>query len=217
MLLMMSLAISTLAGYKARPWTPRAVDSYPARLASEGVTIAVDPLYTDALAAQVFDDRTIVFRAVMPLAVIIFNDNDYPVEVEAACIEVLAQGERMLSLEPDVALHRMMMIQNWPKSPEIGLPGGMPPILTKFSTADTALLQDFQRKWLGFQKVQPHTTGGGFAYMRVPARKDLKAMLAEGRVHIPKVFRPDTGASLLFFEIELKSAVDAVKNPARDR
>lgn len=211
MLLLMSLSIPTLAGYKVRPWTPRAVDSYPARFASEGVTIAVDPLLTDALAAQVFDDRTIVSRAVMPLAVIVFNDNDYPVEVDPASIEVLAHGARMLPLKPEEAVHRLTT-QTRRKIGGIGLPGG---IRIKFDTAETALLQDFQRKWLGFKKVEPHTTGGGFVYVPVTAGKDLKAMLAEGRVYIPKVFRPDTGASLLFFEIELKSAVDGMKNSDR--
>jgi hypothetical protein len=210
LLLLMSVAVPTPAGYKVRPWNPRAVDSYPARLASEGVTIAADPLLTDELAAQVFDNRTIVSRAVMPLAVIIFNNNDYPVEVEAASIEVLTHGGRMPTVKPNEALHRMLTIYQ-AKPRDIGFPGGMPPKTPKLSAADTALLQDFQRKWLGFKKVEPHTTGGGFVYVPVMFGKGFKDLLAEGRVYIPKVFRPDTGASLLFFEIELKPAVNAVK------
>jgi len=50
------LSALAIGGYKARPWTIGAAESYPARLSSEGVTIAVQPLFQDALAARVFDD-----------------------------------------------------------------------------------------------------------------------------------------------------------------
>jgi len=212
MLLLLCAAVPLLAGYKVRPWTPRAIDAYPAKLLSEGVTIAAEPLLNDALAAEVFDDRAIVSRTIMPLAVIVSNSNDYPVEVEASSIEVLADGRRMLPLEPDDAVLQMLKSEKKRKIGGIGLPGG---IRIKFDTAETALMHDFQRKWLGLKKVEPRTTGGGFIYVPVPAGRDLQAMLAGGRIYIPRVFRPDTGAELFFFEIDLKPAVDALKSPRK--
>src|SRR5437773_11461533 len=71
-----------LAGYKARPWSIRPLESYPSRLTSEGVTIAVEPLFLDSLAAKVFDKNDMVTRGIMPVAILIFNENDFPVMVD---------------------------------------------------------------------------------------------------------------------------------------
>jgi hypothetical protein len=62
------------AGYNARPWRIRARDSCPARLASEGFTKAVEPLFQDSVADQVFDKDDMITSGIMPLAVAVFND-----------------------------------------------------------------------------------------------------------------------------------------------
>jgi hypothetical protein len=62
---------------KQRSWQIRTADDYASRLTSEGVTIAVEPLFRDELAAVVFDKNDIVTRGIIPLAVVIFNGNDF--------------------------------------------------------------------------------------------------------------------------------------------
>ncbi len=47
---------------------------------SEAITIAIEPLFTDTLAAQVCDKKDTVTRGIMPLIIAIFNDNDFMAE-----------------------------------------------------------------------------------------------------------------------------------------
>ena len=77
-LILLWTAGAGMAGYKAREWNAKARELYAASLSSEGVTIAAEPLFTDALAARAFDKKDVVTRGIMPLALVIFNDNDYP-------------------------------------------------------------------------------------------------------------------------------------------
>jgi len=107
-LLLFGLACSTLlAGYKSRPWQIRGADGYASRLASEGVTIAVEPLFRDDLAAVVFDKNDIVTRGIIPLAAVIFNGNDFPVRVDAESIELINGDDRLHTLQPGEVVARV--------------------------------------------------------------------------------------------------------------
>ena len=96
-----------LAGYKVRPWNIRSAESYPARMTSEGVTIAVDPLFQDALAAQVFDKNDIVTRGIMPVAVAIFNENDFPVMVQGTSVELITGDDRLRTMYPNEVVPKL--------------------------------------------------------------------------------------------------------------
>ncbi len=190
------------AGYKARPWSVRARESYPASLTSEGVTIAAEPLFTDALAARVFDKDDIVTRGIMPLALIIFNDNDYPVEVEGASIELVHDGERLRTLMPDETVYRLFN-----KKGKSWLIPQMPKISRSDLNADA--LEDFNHKFLADKLVPPHGKDAGFLYLQTGAPQDMASYLSNSTVYIPNVYRRDKGSRLVFFEIELKPALAA--------
>jgi hypothetical protein len=203
------LGVSAMpAGYKIRPWRPRAIDSYPAKLTSEGVTIAVDPLFTDALAAQVFDKSDIVTRGIMPLAVIIFNSNDFPIEVEEKSIELQQEGSRIRSLDPLSAVQIIYASKPGRNVPVIVSPIPLPRITVTKSHAEAC--QDFKEKYFSpLKRVERNATVGGFLFM--PAREpgSLAADLAGARLYIPNLCRSDSGRSLLYFEIEIKPAIEA--------
>jgi hypothetical protein len=182
----------SFAGYKARPWNIRQRESYSASLTSEGITIAVEPLFTDALAAQVFDKNDMVTRGIMPLAVVIFNDNNFPVTLNAATI-VLNQGEdHFHSLPVNEVVHRLF--QKGGKGTWIPRP--FPRITVDKGNQDA--LEDFDNK------------SGGFLYLHIPGAGEMATYLSNARLYIPEVYRQDTGAKMIFFEIDLKPAIDAV-------
>jgi len=192
-----------LAGYKSRPWTPRSAESYSARLTSERVTIAAEPLYNDALAAQVFDKNDIVSRGIMPLAIVIFNDNDFPVRVEGASIEIITGDEHVHTLAPvDVAARifqkssKNIFVSQSPR-----LPGG--------ERVNSDALADLEHKFLADKTVAAHDKGGGFLYLHSPVPEDLRLYLSNSRVYIPGVYRVDDGSKMIFFEIDLKPALDS--------
>ncbi len=166
-LVILFLCALAIGGYKARPWTIGAAESYPARLSSEGVTIAVQPLFQDALAARVFDKSDIVTRGIMPVALVIFNENDFPVQVDGAPAELIHEEDRLRTLEPAQVVHRLFSKDKrnvWVPQPVPRLPGGGRP--------DTEAFDDFEHKFF-----------------------DRKM---------------DTGAPMIYFEIDIRPAVDAV-------
>ncbi len=197
-LVLLLTGATVMAGYKAKPWTPRALQTYAAKLASEGVTIAVDPLYRDALAAQVFDKSDMVTRGIMPLGVIIFNDNDFPVMIRFSSIELIHQDQHTHTFLPNEVVQRLFAKGNkgtW-----------IPQPLPRKTTGDGInhdALDDFDHKFLGDKIVEPHSKGGGFLYVHIPSDK-IEPYLAASRLYIPDVYRQDKDERMIFFEIELK-------------
>ena len=189
------------AGYKARPWSVRARDSYRATLTSEGVTIAAEPLFTDTLAARAFDKDDIVTRGIMPLAIIIFNDNDFPVEVEGSSIELIRGSDRLHTLMPNEVVYRLFRKDKSSWLPQI-------PKLSK-SDPNSDALEDFDHIFLMDKLVAAHGKEAGFLYFQLREPKDLISYLSNSTVYIPNVYRRDNGSRLVFFEIELDAAVNA--------
>jgi len=189
------------AGYKARSWSVRDRGSYPSSLTSEGVTIAAEPLFTDALAAQVFDKGDMVTRGIMPLAILIFNDNDFPVEVDGLSIELIHQKDHVRTLYPNEVIYRLF------KKDPSWISRQIPRVSRSELNQDA--LDDFDQKFLLNKIIPPREKGGGFVYLHLPESKDLVSYLTNSVVYIPNVYRRDDGSRLIFFEIELQAAMRA--------
>lgn len=203
-------ASALLAGYKARPWQIRGSDAYASRLTSEGVTIAVEPLFRDDLAAVVFDKNDIVTRGIIPLAVAIFNANDFPVRVDAESIELINGDDHLRTLQPGEAVVRAFKKGskgNWIPNPIPKVPG------TGDGRNEEALM-DFEHKFLAGKIIPARSSGGGFLYFLVPSN-DPGSYLLASRVYIPDVYRDDTGGQMIFFELDLKPAIEAAPAKAR--
>jgi len=189
------------AAYKSRPWSVNERGSYPANLTSEGVTIAVEPLFTDALAARVFDKPDMVTRGIMPLAVIIFNDNDFPIEVDGLSVELIRERTPVRTMSPNEAVYRLFRKdRTWISKAAI-------PRIPR-SDLNEAALDDFDAKFLLEKTVGPHEKGGGFLYLHIDSN-DLVSYLSAAVVYIPNVYRRDNGSRMIFFEISLEAAIPA--------
>jgi len=189
------------AGYKAHPWEMAARQSYPASLTSEGVTIAVEPLFTDALAARFFDKDDIVTRGIMPLAILVFNDNNFAIEVDGLSIELLEGNDHLRTLMPSEVVNRLFLKDKaW---------AGQPIPRLSRSQLNREALEDFEAKFLLRKAVAAHERAGGFLYLHISDLKDIASYLSNALVYIPKVYRQDDGSRLIFFEIPLKAAINA--------
>jgi hypothetical protein len=190
---------TVLAGYKPHPWKLRAAEDYPARLTSEGITIAAEPLFLDALAGQVFDKDDIVTRGIMPLGVVIFNDNPFPVRLDSSTIEIIEGDEHIHAIPPSDAVHQLFK-----GSRNILVPSSIPK-----QTLNPEALADFELKSLEGKEIGAHDKGGGFLYLRISSR-DIRSDLSRSRLYIPDIYRQDKGSRLIFFEIDLKPAIEAI-------
>jgi hypothetical protein len=190
------------AKYKVQTWNTRPRESYAASLTSEGVTIAVEPLFTDAAAAQVFDKNDMITRGIMPLAVIIFNDNDFSVEVDGMSIELIHKDQHIRTMPPNEVVYRLFRKdKTWTTQPM--------PKLTR-QDLNTDALDDFDDKFLMKKTVSSHSNGEGFLFLHIPNSENLASYLSQSLVYIPKIIRDDTGSRLIFFEIVLAPAFKSV-------
>ncbi len=192
------------AAYKARPWSLRPVAAYPAQLTSERVTITVEPLYRNESAAAVFDSKDMVTRGIMPIAIGVFNENDYPVRVEADSIEMISGDEHVHTLAPGEVVYRLFhqgSRKEWVSQP-------MPRDPTRMQLNRDALA-DFEQKFFGSKVVGPHSNGGGFIYIHPPSAADPEKYLSGARVYIPGIYREDTGQKMIFFEMDTKACLNA--------
>jgi len=188
---------SGIAGYKAHVWSANARESYPATLSSEGVTIAAEPLFTDALAARVFDKKDMVTRGIMPLAIVIFNDNDYPIEVDGLTVELVSGEDHIRTMTPIDAINHLF------GKDKSGISRSNP------KPSNGEALEDFSSKFLTEKTIAPHDKGGGFLFMRIYNPQNLTDYLSKATVYIPNVYRGDDSSRLIYFEIELGSAIKA--------
>ncbi len=136
----------------------------------------------------------------MPLAILIFNDNDYAVEVDALSIQLICDNERLRTLSPGEVVSRLYGKNN----PLTGQPASKP--------ANKNALDDFENKFLSRKPVSAHGKGGGFIYLPVQAGRNPASYLSAASVYIPNVYRKDTDSRLVFFEINLKAALSAVRS-----
>jgi hypothetical protein len=166
------------------------------------VTIAVQALFSDDLAARVFDKNDMITRGIMPLTVVIFNDNDFPVVVEGDVVELINEDDHLHTLLPDQAVQ--ILFQKGKKN--ILIPSSPIPKIPSAGSLDQAALDDFQHKFLGTRVVPSKGKGAGFLYLRIPA-DDLRTYLHSSRVYIPRIHRQDTGDALIYFEIELAPSI----------
>jgi len=195
-------AAGLVAAYKARPYSARKPDAYPARLTSEGVTIGVEPLFSDTLAAQAFDKNDVVTRGIIPLAVAIFNDNDFPIAIDGMTAELIRGEDRVRTRYPGEVVKEIFKKSGkstWIPNPLPRLPSS--------EVGNVAAMDDFDQKFLSRKVVSPHDKGIGFLYLHIPESKDVRGYLAKARLYIPEVQRYDTGASMIYFEIELEPAL----------
>ena len=197
-----AIAATGLARYKAPAWDPGARESYPAFLTSEGVTIAIEPLYTDELAARAFDKKDMITRGIMPFAVVIFNDNDFRVEVSGLDIELIHKNSpdiRIKTMSPNEVTWRLSQRDKKWHTQRI-------PRLSQ-NELDQDMLEDFDKKLLMKKTVEARGMAAGFLYMHLPEKESAEEFLTGAMFYIPKIYRLDDGSRMIYFEIELAPAV----------
>ena len=200
--LVITAAGTGLALYKAPAWEPGPRESYKAFLTSEGVTIAVEPLYTDKLAAGVFDKKDMITRGIVPFAVVIFNDNAFPVEVSGLDIELINNAHpdvRIKTMSPNEVTWRLSQRDKTWRTQRV-------PRLSQ-NELDRSMLEDFDNKFLMNKTVAARGRSGGFLYMHPPEKENTLEFLSGSMFYIPKIHRLDNGSRMIYFEISLAPAI----------
>jgi hypothetical protein len=146
-----------------------------------------------------------VTRGIMPLAIVIFNENDFPVMVGGESVQLINGDDRVRTLTPEEVVHRLFSKEK----KNVWIPNPVPKLPTQ-NRSNNEALEDLDHKFLQGKVVEPHNKGGGFLFLHLPESKDIRGYVSRAKVYLPEIYRHDTGASMIFFEVDLKPAVDAV-------
>lgn len=178
-------------------------ESFRAREAHEGVTIAARPIPDAPEAEEVFGKTAAPVRAgFLPVELIILNRRDEPIRVELSRIVVLEDERKFEQVELEeiaLALYPLPKPKDKPKTTGMGVP--KPPKdkdLTKREEAAATL----RSRQLRAAAVNPGGQARGFLYFDL---RRASLAVTKSVVYVPEVAVVPSGQALFYFEISLRA------------
>ena len=167
----------------------QAIDAYPARVSSAGVTIAADPYATNEKTMTAFDIRDLNTRGYYPIHLIIQNSAKESVTIRTRNITLAtADGQALY------ATSAALVVQDVFK-------GG-------FSDKSGSPFADFTKKELYNRQILPGQTEDGFLFFYVPKAKGIA--LAGATIVIPEIIDDATRKPIGSFSIPLDPGLPPV-------
>jgi len=130
--------------------------------------------------------------------VVIFNDNDFRVEVSGIDIELIHKDRpdiRIKTMSPNEVTWRLSQRDKTWRTQRI-------PRLSQ-NELDRDMLEDFDKKFLMKKIVEVRGKAGGFLYLHLPEKENANDFLSGAMFYVPKIYRLDDGSRMIYFEIEL--------------
>lgn len=186
------LCTPLLAGYKIKEFKPKPAKEYPAHQDFQKMVIAADPRTTEEGILELFDTKKLLDRLIMPVVVIVENNNDFAIRIRAEDILlVTSDGAQVASIPYEVVLTRLNRRGTTPEypAPRRGAPLG-----------DRDMVKDFEHKYFGEKLIAPHDSDFGVVFFPIPDSGNLSGT----RLYIPKVHNLTSEEALMFFEFDLE-------------
>jgi len=96
LLLLLFVQAPWAADYRIKVVEVRPMESYPARVSVDGITIAANPYSTDAESAVAFDVKNLNSRGYFPVHVIIKNETSYYLTIRTRNVLLFTpEGEQL--------------------------------------------------------------------------------------------------------------------------
>lgn len=207
-LLMLAGVVMSLALCVTRASAQSDPASLPARDAHEGVLVAADPYVEADRAKKTFGKKNPLDFGIVPIEVIIRNDNDKPILLGVENIRLLLSppgGERQqigpMSVDDviDKMLNKGGPGVNRPRTP---IPGRLP------HASKDKQWQELESRLrpLAFEMtlLPPKGTLRGFFFFNVGRRTDV---LQHARLYVPDLKYMHNKQPLFFFEVDLSKAL----------
>ncbi len=181
-----------LAKYKIKEIQVKSAREYAAHQDFQNIVIAAYPCETEARTLELFDTKKLYEKQIMPVLVVVENNNDFAIRILEQDILLLnAEGTPARSLPYTEVLIRIELEEGKAAStrPEVLLQQGV----------DREMLEDFEHKAFGEKLIAPRSSESGVIFFRLPENGDLAGNL----LYIPEIFNIADRESLMFFEFEL--------------
>ncbi len=198
------VSVLLAADYEARIVKVLPIESYPARITLEGVTIAADPYSTNEKSYTAFDVKNLNSRGYFPLHVIIKNASQAFLTIRTRNVVLItASGQQLYTTPATVVVQDVIkasLVSKLPKMKSHDL---------STSTKAGSPLSDFTEKELTNRLVDPGTVSDGFLFFFTPDSKTN--LFAGSTLYIPKLEEEGTRKPLGPFSIPLDPALSAEK------
>jgi hypothetical protein len=188
------------AEYRIKTVDVLPIETYPARITLEGVTIAADPYDTNEKSFSAFDVKKMNTQGYFPLRVIIKNDTKSFLKIRTLNVTLItASGQQLYSTPSTVVVNDVIGSGLTSRIPIVG--SSDPTTSTKAGSP----LSDFAGKELTNRFLDPGTVSNGFLFFFTPDSK--KNLFAGSTLYIPKLEEEGTNKALGPFFIPLDPAL----------
>jgi len=197
-LLLLFVQALSAADYRIKIVEVLPIESYPARVSADGVTIAANPYSTDAESATAFDVKNLNSRGFFPVHVIIKNDTSSYLTIRTRNVLLFTpDGEQLYSTPAAIVVDNVTRSGLTKKEPS---KSDEPEESKKGSP-----LMDFTSKELVAASIDPGAVVDGFLFFFTEKRK--KNIFAGSSLYIPRVEEEGTKKPFGPFTIRLDQAL----------
>ncbi len=202
--IMLETVLLLASDYEVKTVKVLPIDSYPARMTLDEVTIAADPYATNEKSSSAFDVKNLNSRGYFPLHVIIRNGSSKFLSIRTRNIVLItASGQQLYTTPATIVVGDVIKASLVSKFPK------MKSHDQSTSTKRGSPLSDFTGKELTNRAVDPGTVIDGFLFFFT---EDSKRNLFVGStLYIPKLEEEGTRSALGPFAIPLDPALSESK------
>ena len=179
-----------LGKYKIQEIQRKPAQEYPAHQNFQKVVIGAYPCNTQARTLELFDTPKLFEKKIMPVLVVIENNNDFVLRVQEEDIFFVdPEGSKHPAIHyTDVLLHiiRKKRQESYPTGREGVLRAGQ----------NREMVMDFEHKAFGEKLIAPHSSDHGVVFFWLPENGDLTGC----QLYFSSVLNFSEDEELMFFE-----------------
>ncbi len=184
------LALDLLfAGYKIKEVNIKAAGEYASRQSLQNVVIGARAFDTEEEILSVFDTKKLYTNRIMPVLVVIENNNDFAIHLSGSDIYLSDAGVNRRSTPYAEVLLDIAKKKKGAYSTHEDV------LLRAIKNQD--MVADFERKSFGEKLIPPYGSDFGIVFF------DLIPLNQETQIYIPSITNLETQQDLMFFEFEL--------------
>lgn len=182
------------AGYKIKPIHVKKASEYASNQKFQNIVIGAYPCNTKDRILELFDTDKLYETGIMPVLVVIQNNNAFAIRIEGSRIFLSGQGR---SNRPPIPFSEVLLASYLPG--KRGTYSTRPELLVR-RYVPRQVFEDFQHKAFGERLIPPHGSDYGVVFFPLPVTGDVEGL----RLYLPEVYDLTHKKMLMFFEFELE-------------
>jgi hypothetical protein len=194
-LVALTVTVPILARYKVKELIVKPAADYNYRQDFQNIVIAAEAYLTQEETQELFDTKRLYERQIMPVLVVVQNNNDFAVRLRGDSIFFVDKNRTQFPPIPyeevllRISLNRKLSSQSTRRE-----------LLLHGVNRDMRL--DFEHKAFGEKLIAPHESDHGIVFY--PRPED--ANLFGSRIFIPEIYNLTENEQLIFFEFPIAKA-----------